>query len=216
MGDSLEPSCRGHHPDLAPVGSRRVEPAEGLEDAEGSVGRFDPPLTALTDIDTAPAPVYARSHIRSLISVKGGTPYAETRDRSGSVDAPEKDATAGACVGCPYQGKYCPALFGVYLGNFLSGILYKDRKFDEKFFKRNAAAGETMVLVLVLFPLYWVFITGWYLVLIYLALIAAHLVIFMPTQCEKCSYNTTCPGGLTWRSCRKWFGFKDFVSLDEG
>ena len=114
---------------------------------------------------------------------------------------------AGCCIGCPYRGKYCPALCGVYLGNFLSGILYKDRPFDEKFFKRNAAAGETMVIVLVLFPLYWVFQTGWYLVPIYLALIAAHFLIFMPTQCEKCGFNTTCPGGQTWLGCRKWFGF---------
>ncbi len=37
---------------------------------------------------------------------------------------------AGCCVGCPYRGKYCPALFGVYLGNFLSGILYPNREFD--------------------------------------------------------------------------------------
>jgi hypothetical protein len=116
---------------------------------------------------------------------------------------------AGCCVGCPYQGKYCPALCGVYLGNLLSGVLYKDRQFDEKFFKRNAAAGETMVVILVLFPLYWVFQTGWYLVPIYLLLIAAHFIIFMPTQCEKCGYNTTCPGGLTWLGCRKWFGLKD-------
>jgi hypothetical protein len=114
---------------------------------------------------------------------------------------------AGCCVGCPYRGKYCPALCGVYLGNLLSVILYRDRQFDEKFFKRNATAGETMVLILILYPLYWVFQTGWYLVPIYLILIAAHFVLFMPTQCEKCSYNTTCPGGQTWQSCRKRFGF---------
>ena len=64
---------------------------------------------------------------------------------------------AGCCVGCPYQGKYCPALCGVYLGNLLSSILYKNRQFDLKFFKLNATAGETMVLILVLYPLYWVF-----------------------------------------------------------
>jgi len=44
---------------------------------------------------------------------------------------------AGCCVGCPYRGKYCPAFCGVYLGNLLSGILYKNRQFDPKFFKRN-------------------------------------------------------------------------------
>ncbi|MGB2962931.1 MAG: hypothetical protein WBB69_03000 [Anaerolineales bacterium] len=111
---------------------------------------------------------------------------------------------AGCCIGCPYRGKYCPALFGVYLGNLLSGILYPDREFDQKFFDRNAAAGEIMVIVLALYPIYWVFKTGWYLVPIYLLLIAAHLVTFMPTQCEKCSYNETCPGGIAWRACSLW------------
>jgi phosphatidylglycerophosphate synthase len=111
---------------------------------------------------------------------------------------------AGCCVGCPYRGKYCPALFGVYLGNLLSGILYPNREFDQKFFDRNATAGETMVLVVALFPIYWVYGTGWFLVPIYLLLIAAHLVIFMPTQCDKCSYNETCPGGIAWRACSVW------------
>ena len=110
---------------------------------------------------------------------------------------------AGCCVGCPYRGQYCPALCGVYLGNWLSGILYKERQFEEKFFERNAAAGETMVLVLVLFPIYWVFRTAWWLLPIYLLLIAAHAFIFMPTQCGKCSYNTTCPGGKAWMACRR-------------
>ena len=85
-----------------------------------------------------------------------------------------------------------------------SGIIYPNREFDQKFFDRNAAAGEIMVLVLAFYPIYWVFKTGWYLVPIYLLLIAAHLVIFMPTQCEKCSYNETCPGGIAWRACRLW------------
>lgn len=110
---------------------------------------------------------------------------------------------AGCCIGCPYRGKYCPALFGVYLGNWLSGILYKDRKFDQSFFERNAAAGETMVMVIAIFPLYWVWKTNWVLIPVYLVLVAAHLLLFMPTQCEKCSFNTTCPGGKAWLSCRK-------------
>jgi hypothetical protein len=111
---------------------------------------------------------------------------------------------AGCCVGCPYRGSYCPALCGVYLGNLLSTILYKDRQFDAQFFKRNATAGEIMLILTVLFPLYWIFQTGWYLVPLYLLLLGAHFLIFMPTQCEKCSYNSTCPGGQTWLGCRKW------------
>lgn len=115
---------------------------------------------------------------------------------------------AGCCVGCPYQGKYCPALCGVYLSNLLSGILYKNRQFDQKFFNLNAAAAETMVFILVLYPLYWVFDTNWYLTPIYLGLIAVHVILFMSTQCEKCSYNETCPGGKTWQKCSGQFRAK--------
>lgn len=111
---------------------------------------------------------------------------------------------AGCCVGCPYRGKYCPALFGVYLGNILSGVLYPNREFDQDFFDKNAAAGEIMVLVIAIFPVYWVVKTSWWLLPVYILLIGAHLVLFMPTQCEKCGYNEICPGGIAWRSCAAW------------
>lgn len=124
---------------------------------------------------------------------------------------------AGCCVGCPYRGKYCPALFGVYLGNWLSGKLYPKRKFDQKFFERNAAAGEIMVLVIALFPIYWVVKTSWWLLPIYLLLIVAHLVLFMPTQCEKCAFNETCPGGIAWRSCAAWLKTRNekYIPLED-
>lgn len=109
---------------------------------------------------------------------------------------------AGCCIGCPYRSRYCPALCGVYLGNMLSGVLYPRKEFEEGFFRRNAAAGETMVVVLILFPLYWVFRTSWYLVPVYLVLVAAHFALFMPTQCGKCSFNDTCPGGRAWMRMR--------------
>ncbi|HDD61904.1 MAG: hypothetical protein DRI65_02155 [Chloroflexota bacterium] len=124
---------------------------------------------------------------------------------------------AACCIGCPYRGKYCPALFGIYFGNILSGILYPKREFDQEFFEKNATAGEIMVLVIAVFPIYWVVKTSWWLLLVYLLLIAAHLVLFMPTQCEKCSYNETCPGGLTWRACSVWLRERreKYINLEE-
>jgi hypothetical protein len=116
---------------------------------------------------------------------------------------------AGCCIGCPYRGEYCPAFCGVHLGNHLSRILYKDRQFDKRFFKLNETAGEIMLGVWILFPLYWLFQTGWYLVPIYLGLFVLHIVLFVPTQCAKCGYNAICPGGQAWQACRKWFSFLD-------
>jgi len=110
---------------------------------------------------------------------------------------------AGCCIGCPYRGDYCPAFFGVYLGNYISSNIYKDRKFEESFFKRNEIAGEITLIVWVLFPLYWLFLTGWYLVPIYLGLLVIHILLFVPTQCSKCGYNTICPGGKVWQGCKK-------------
>ena len=41
------------------------------------------------------------------------------------------------------------------------------------------------------------------------ALIGIHLVIFLPTQCEKCSYNEVCPGGVGWAKCKVSLGISD-------
>jgi hypothetical protein len=116
---------------------------------------------------------------------------------------------AGCCVGCPYRGKYCPAFCGVYLGNLLSARFYKNRSHEEKFFHRNAAAGETMLFLFLVFPLYWLYLTAWYFVPVYILLFAAHVLLFLPSQCAKCSYNSICPGGQAWQSCRTMFGRKE-------
>ena len=109
---------------------------------------------------------------------------------------------AGACTGCPYRGKYCPPLFGVYLGNILSTVLYRNRKFDMKFIESQAKIAEVVIYGMFLFPVYWLFTLGWYFPVTYFALLLIHLALFMPTQCEKCSYNEICPGGIAWRKCR--------------
>ena len=116
---------------------------------------------------------------------------------------------AGACSGCPYRGKYCPPVFGVYLGNILSTVLYKNKEIDMKFIARQAKIAEVTAYITLLFPLYWLFTLGWYLPLIYAALIGIHLVIFLPTQREKCSYNDVCPGGVGWKKCKVSLGISN-------
>ena len=105
---------------------------------------------------------------------------------------------AGCCIGCPYRGKYCPAFFGVYLGNILSNQLYKNKTFDQKFHEKNAKLGEIFCLILVVFPLYWLFTIGWFYPIIFLFLIGLHVILFLPLQCPKCSYNEICPGGKAY------------------
>ncbi|MFO8047816.1 MAG: hypothetical protein R6U29_02185 [Desulfosudaceae bacterium] len=116
---------------------------------------------------------------------------------------------AGACVGCPYRGSYCPAIFGVYAGNLISTIVHRNRVHEERFFAVNAKLAEAFCLMTLLFPLYRLFLRAWYYPLIYLALVGTHLALFMPVQCEKCGYNNTCPGGVFWRRCQAVSGKKN-------
>ena len=109
---------------------------------------------------------------------------------------------AGACTGCPYRGKYCPPVFGVYLGNYLSTVLYRNREIDMDFIAKQAKMGEVMMYLTILFPIYFLFVFSWYYPLIYGGLLVLHLAAFMPTQCEKCSYNDVCPGGIAWHKCK--------------
>jgi hypothetical protein len=110
---------------------------------------------------------------------------------------------AGCCVGCPYRGRYCPAILGIYLSNWLSRTIYPDRDFDPTFFQRNATVAEFALIIFVVFPLRWLWSAGWGFAAVYLLMLASHFVMFMPTQCEHCSYNETCPGGRTWIKCRQ-------------
>jgi hypothetical protein len=102
---------------------------------------------------------------------------------------------AGCCIGCPYRGKFCPAVFGMYLANFLSTTIYKKRNFEPRFFKVNATLTEISVIIALLFPVYWLLSLNWYYLVAFLSLIVVHIVLFYPIICPKCGYNDTCPGG---------------------
>lgn len=102
---------------------------------------------------------------------------------------------AGACVGCPYRGKFCTAIFGVYLGNLISSIIYKNRSFDQRFFNINAEIASIAAIITLLLPIYWLFIYGWYYLVAYFILIFIHIFLFYRLFCPKCSYSDTCPGG---------------------
>lgn len=102
---------------------------------------------------------------------------------------------AGCCVGCPYRGRYCPAVFGIFLANLFSATVYKDRRYDEKFFERNAALAETVVVIIAILCSVLLFTIHWLYTVVFLALGAVHLALFFRRICPKCSYNETCPGG---------------------
>jgi len=102
---------------------------------------------------------------------------------------------AGCCIGCPYRGRYCPAVFGIFLANVFSARIYKDREYDQKFFKRNAALAETSVAIIAILCCVLLFTIHWTLAAVFLALGTIHVYLFFRQICPKCGYNETCPGG---------------------
>jgi hypothetical protein len=102
---------------------------------------------------------------------------------------------AACCVGCPYQGRFCPAAFGCYPANWLSTRRYAGRKHDPAFFERNATRGELSVIsALVLACVGLATINGWYVVIL-LALVGMHFGLLLILFCPKCGYAGTCPAG---------------------
>lgn len=102
---------------------------------------------------------------------------------------------AGCCIGCPYRGRYCPALFGIFLANYLSATIYRNREHDQKFFNLNATlAGATVFIILIYCGLLLLTI-HWAYSIVFLLLGASHVALFFRKICPKCGYNDTCPGG---------------------
>jgi hypothetical protein len=108
---------------------------------------------------------------------------------------------AGCCIGCPYRGRYCPALFGIFLASFLSARLYGDRKHEQRFFDRNAALAETTVVIISICCCLLLFAIHWVLAILFLALGALHLYLFFSRICPKCAYNQTCRAGRAAVPC---------------
>jgi len=102
---------------------------------------------------------------------------------------------AGCCIGCPYRGRYCPAIFGVYPANPISVLLYRDREHDNRFFERNANIAQVLLgIILIGIGYFLATLSGWYLLALVL-LLGIHVAIFMTLICPKCGFNETCPAG---------------------
>jgi hypothetical protein len=102
---------------------------------------------------------------------------------------------AGCCIGCPYRGRYCPALFGIFFANRLSARIYGNRDHDERFFNRNAVLAAAVVVVIGVLCVSLLFTIHWAYAVAFLSLSTAHVVVFFRAICPKCGFNETCPGG---------------------
>jgi len=108
---------------------------------------------------------------------------------------------AGCCIGCPYRGRYCPAIFGIFLANRLSATIYSDREPDPEFFNRNAVLAASTVFVILVYCEFWLLTIHWGYAVLFFVLGAVHVALFFRNICPKCGYNETCPAGRI--ACRR-------------
>lgn len=98
---------------------------------------------------------------------------------------------------CPYVGRFCPAVIGIFGANIITKIFYKGLEIVKS--KRRFNLHATLAIVgwlgLVGFPLYWlakldpVFVVG------YVMSHVVYAVLFGLTICPVCAIRDTCPGG---------------------
>ncbi|MBN1122258.1 MAG: hypothetical protein JXJ17_14365 [Anaerolineae bacterium] len=104
---------------------------------------------------------------------------------------------AYCCVPCPYRGRFCPALFGVYPGNMLSPVLYPKAEYSEKAYNFNVTAGEITTIVILIYMCVGLALIRWWYIPILLALTAIHIVMFYAFFCPKCGNRRLCPMGIS-------------------
>jgi len=103
---------------------------------------------------------------------------------------------AQCCIGCPYRGKFCPPIFGVYLANLFSSWWYAGQVFDKEKFERSANIAMSFLAAALLFAFYWLYTIGWLYVVAVFLLMVLHTVLMLWLICPKCGYNDTCPAGI--------------------
>jgi hypothetical protein len=98
---------------------------------------------------------------------------------------------------CPYVGKFCPAVIGIYPGNMFAKWLYSNKKIVRS--KKKFEQSVTWALVgwggLIILPLYWLSRLSIWWAVGYAAAHVVYTLIFWLTICPVCAIRNTCPGG---------------------
>jgi len=102
------------------------------------------------------------------------------------------------CSQCPFQSELCPGVLQLYFMPFLSGLVYRKRKYSEKAIERCAVLvgifGSAYYLIgfVSLFALYWnsTLLT---IVLVLLALFFTHFFLSFSSLCPQCMNKENCP-----------------------
>jgi hypothetical protein len=98
---------------------------------------------------------------------------------------------------CPYIGRFCPAIVGIYPANLFAKLLYGRKKVVESKvrFEVQATLATIGWLGIAILPLYWLWQLGAIFAIGYFASHVIYYLIYGLTVCPKCAIRDTCPGG---------------------
>jgi hypothetical protein len=106
---------------------------------------------------------------------------------------------AGVCAGCPYRGRYCPGLAQLYIGPYLSLLMYRGSRqgLKQRTLLLNIALLSVFGIGSYVFAFVWLFALYWpkyaALILSLLALLLLHMPLSFFLLCPNCGYNEICP-----------------------
>jgi len=107
-------------------------------------------------------------------------------------------------IDCPYIGGFCPAVAGIMPAAWIARILQKlGLKTNKKIAEVAATLGATMLLGLIVFPLYWLFQYNLIAFFGFLIGILIYGFTFLLQICPVCASKESCPGGITSTKLRQ-------------
>jgi|AntAceMinimDraft_17_1070374.scaffolds.fasta_scaffold10473_3 hypothetical protein len=96
---------------------------------------------------------------------------------------------------CPYIGKFCPGIGGITILSSVIALLWKNTKRSEKMFNLFASIGFSCLIGIVVFPLFFIYKLGIFVLISYLVIAIFYCITFFALICPFCAIRDTCPGG---------------------
>jgi len=97
---------------------------------------------------------------------------------------------------CPYMKGFCPGVGGFVVPASKLALLWRNLELSQRAFNTAASVGGTLLCVIVLGPVYFIFRESVLLGVGYLVAVLVYAAVFLSRVCPVCAVRDTCPGGI--------------------
>lgn len=96
---------------------------------------------------------------------------------------------------CSYVGKFAPCVGGFCLPSSQIARLWKKTKRSKRIYNLTLNLAYLSFFGIILFPVYFLFLSGFFYLLAYMGIVIIYTVLFMLLICPVCATRHVCPGG---------------------